>query len=71
MRITKIERLADIPEAQRPDVKVFRTDTPQWAALVALRRNRKEGWFVHGAGAIDLCNLTVPVRIEAKAAATP
>jgi peptidylprolyl isomerase len=69
VRITKIERLADMPEATRPDVQVFRTDTPQWNDLVESRRNRKDAWYVHRAGAIDLCNLSVPVRIEAKAAA--
>ena len=69
VRITKIERLADMPEATRPDVRVFRTDTPQWAAMVESRRNRQDAWYVHKAGAIDLCNITVPVRIEAKAAA--
>ncbi|MFL6700040.1 MAG: peptidylprolyl isomerase [Vitreoscilla sp.] len=64
VRITKIERLADMPEATRPDVRVFRTDIPQWNEIVESRRNRKYAWYVHRAGAIDLCNITVPVRIE-------
>lgn len=68
-RIVKVERLADMPEATRPDVRVFRTDTPQWAEMIESRRNRQDAWYVHKAGAIDLCNITVPVRIEAKAAA--
>ena len=68
VRILKVERLADMPEATRPDVRVLRTDVPQWNEIVELRRNRQDGWYVHKAGAIDLCNLTVPVRIEAKAA---
>jgi peptidylprolyl isomerase len=63
-RITRVERLADMPEATRPDVRVFRTDTPDWNALVESRRNRRDAWYVHRAGAIDLCNITVPVRIE-------
>jgi cyclophilin family peptidyl-prolyl cis-trans isomerase len=67
VRIERIERLADMPEATRPDVKVFRTDSPQWRELVESRRNRKDSWYVHRAGAIDVCNLTVPVRIEARA----
>ena len=68
-RILKVERLADMPEATRPDVRVFRTDTPQWAEMLESRRNRRDAWYVHKAGAIDLCNIAVPVRIEAKAAA--
>ena len=66
VRIERIERLADVAPAERPDVKVFRTDTPQWAELVDARRNRRDSWYVHRAGAIDLCNVTVPVRIEAR-----
>ena len=69
VRITKIERLADMPEATRPDVQVFRTDTPQWNEMIESRRNRKDAWYVHRAGAIDLCNITVPVKIESRAAA--
>ena len=64
VRITKVERLADMPEATRPDIRVFRTDTPQWREIIESRRNRRDGWYVHKAGAIDLCNITVPVKIE-------
>jgi cyclophilin family peptidyl-prolyl cis-trans isomerase len=66
VRIDRVERLADIPEAQRPDVKVFRTESPQWSEIVESRRNRKDDWYVHRAGVIDLCNIAVPVKIEAK-----
>ena len=68
VRIAKIERLADMPEATRPEIRVFRTDVPQWGEIVESRRNRKDSWYVHKAGAIDVCNLTVPVKIEAKTA---
>ena len=66
VRITKVERLADMPEATRPDVRVFRTDVPQWREIVESRRNRRDGWYVHRAGAIDLCNITVPVKVQAR-----
>ena len=68
VRIAKIERLADMPEATRPDVRVFRTDTPEWNAMIESRRNRQDAWYVHKAGVIDLCNITVPAKIEAKTA---
>ena len=67
VRIAKVERLADMPEATRPDVQVFRTDTPQWNAMIESRRNRQDAWYVHKAGAIDLCNITVPVKIAERA----
>ena len=69
VRIARVERLADMPEATRPDVRVFRTDTPEWNAMIESRRNRQDAWYVHKAGAIDVCNIPVPVKIEAKAAA--
>jgi peptidylprolyl isomerase len=67
VRIERVRRLADLPADQRPSVRVFRTDTPAWAELVESRRNRRDAWFVHRAGAIDVCSLTVPVRIGAPA----
>ncbi len=56
-------RLAsDMPEAERPQVRVLRTDTPTWAELLQGRRHRS-GWFVHSAGRVDLCSTAVPVRV--------
>ena len=68
VHIARVERLADMPEATRPDIRVLRTDVPQWNEIIELRRNRKDDWYVHKAGAIDLCNITVPVKIEPHAA---
>jgi hypothetical protein len=36
--------------------------------LVESRPTRRDAWYVHPAGAIDVCSLTVPVRIERQAA---
>jgi peptidylprolyl isomerase len=63
VRIERVQRLADLPPDERPSVQVFRTESPSWAELVESRRNRKDAWYVHRAGAIDVCNLSVPVRI--------
>jgi peptidylprolyl isomerase len=53
---------ADLPAAQRPRLQVLRTDTPTWAAFVEARRHRREEWFAHPAGRIELCNVPIPVR---------
>jgi cyclophilin family peptidyl-prolyl cis-trans isomerase len=53
---------ADLPEAERPSVKVLRTDSAAWFELLHSRRHRS-GWFVHSSGRVDLCSTTVPVRI--------
>jgi peptidylprolyl isomerase len=53
---------ADMPEAQRSRLQVLRTDTPTWRAFVDARRHRREDWFAHPAGRIELCNVPIPVR---------
>lgn len=67
--ILRVELVAAMPPEARPDVRVLRTDTPLWAELVDARRHRRDAWYVHSPGAIDLCNVTVPVRIAVPPAA--
>ena len=56
-------RLAsEMPEDQRAKIEVMRTDTATWDAYVESRRNRRDEWYVHPAGHVDVCNLAVPVR---------
>lgn len=60
----KAVRLASaVPEAERTDIRVLRTDTPLFDAVVESRRNRRDDWYLHPAGHIDLCNISVPVRV--------
>jgi cyclophilin family peptidyl-prolyl cis-trans isomerase len=61
---------ADLPEAERPSVKVLRTDTTTWNELLHSRRYRG-GWFVHSPGRVDLCSTQVPVRVTSPKPATP
>ena len=60
--ITSIRVAADVPEAERTNLELFRTDTATFAALVESRRNRREEWFKNQAGHIELCNVPLPVR---------
>ena len=53
---------ADLPPSERTELEVLRTDTPLFAELVESRRNRREEWFRHPAGGIELCNLPLPIR---------
>lgn len=53
---------ADLPEAERTNLEVLRTDTATFLALVDSRRNRREEWFLDPSGRIDLCNVPIPVR---------
>lgn len=60
--IRAIRVAADVPEPERADLEVIRTDTPTFRALIESRRNRRDEWYKVPAGAIDLCNVPIPVR---------
>jgi peptidylprolyl isomerase len=60
--IKSVQIAADVPEAQRTQLEVLRTDTPTFAALVEARRNRHEEWFKVPAGHADVCNVPTAVR---------
>jgi len=62
--ILSARMLDELPLAQRPAVEVLRTDSAAYAAWLEARRNRKDDWYLHGAGHIDLCNALPPVRIR-------
>lgn len=53
---------SDVPQPERVNLEVMRTDTPAFAALVESRRNRRESWFKSPAGYVELCNVPIPVR---------
>jgi peptidylprolyl isomerase len=53
---------ADLPEAERTPLEIFRTDTPAFAAFVEARRTRTDEWFKYKVGRVELCNVPIPVR---------
>lgn len=53
---------ADLPASERVMLEVLRTDSEAFRSLVEARRNRREEWFKHAAGRIELCNVPLPVR---------
>jgi peptidylprolyl isomerase len=57
---------ADVPEAERTPLEIFRTDTPAFAALIESRRTRADEWFKYKVGRVEVCNVPVPVRERAK-----
>lgn len=54
----------EIPEAERTALQVLRTDTQTFRDAVEARRNRIDSFYKRPAGHIDLCNVTVPVRLS-------
>lgn len=60
--IRRFALAADLPEAERPNLQVLRTDAPRFSELVESRRNRPDAWYLRKAGHIDLCNVPLPAR---------
>jgi cyclophilin family peptidyl-prolyl cis-trans isomerase len=60
--IRSLRVAADVPEAERTPIEVLRTDSATFRSVLDQRRERHDPWFKHNPGAIDLCNVPLPVR---------
>ncbi|MGZ5199394.1 MAG: peptidylprolyl isomerase [Telluria sp.] len=60
--IKSIRVAADVPEAERSQIEVMRTEAPIYEAVVEAQRNRGGPWTKVAAGYVDLCNAPIPVR---------
>lgn len=65
--IRSLRVAADVPESERTRLEVLRTDTAAFRDLIEARRNRREEWFHHRAGKIELSNVLLPVRVKGSA----
>jgi peptidylprolyl isomerase len=63
--IKSIRVAADVPEAERSDLEIMRTDTATFRELIESRRNRRESWFQVPAGHVEIGNVPVPARFGA------
>ena len=61
-KIGSIRLASEAPSKDRLKLEALRTDSASFKAYVEARRNRHNGWFVRAAGAIDACNIPLPVR---------
>jgi len=69
--LRKVRVAADVPAAERVALEILRTDTPTFATLIDIRRNRREEWFKQPVGRLELCNVPIPVRPVTAAPTTP
>ena len=67
--VLRVRIAADVPEAERSNLEMLRTDTATFNALIESRRNRLDDWYKVPAGHIDVCNVPVPVRAMVPATA--
>ena len=59
--IASVRLVSELPEGERPQFEVMRTDTDTFRSYVHARANRT-GWFIRPAGAVDVCNVNLPIR---------
>lgn len=60
--ITSVRLAADVPLPERSKLEVMRTESAAFQAVIEAQRNRGGPWTKVAAGAIDLCNVPIPVR---------
>ena len=60
--IARVTLASDIPAAERPSFQYMDTASPNFAAYVKGRANRRDDFFIRPAGGVDLCNAPVPIR---------
>ncbi|RDZ27776.1 peptidylprolyl isomerase [Lysobacter silvisoli] len=69
--ITSIRLAADVAKKDRVAIEVLRTDSAAFDEIIESRRNRRDEWYKHPAGHIDLCNVPLPTRETPAAAPAP
>ncbi len=60
--IRSIRLASEVPAQDRLALQFLKTGSKSFTAYVEARRNRHNDWFVRAAGAIDACNIPLPVR---------
>ena len=60
--ILRVRLAADVPARERVPIEALRTDSASFAALLQNRRFRQDDFYKRPAGAIDVCNVPLPVR---------
>lgn len=64
--IQSVRVAADVPESDRTELEILRTDTPTFQQVIEARRNRREEWFHRPAGKVEVFNVPLPVRLKNK-----
>jgi len=62
--IKSVRVAADVPESERVQLELLRTDTPLFEQLIEARRNRREEWFQFSPGKIEIGNVPLPIRLK-------
>ena len=60
--ILTVRVASDLPDNERPVFKQMKTGTAAFEHYVAARAARRDPFFIHPAGGIDICNIPIPIK---------
>ncbi len=60
--IIDVRVASDLPEGERPQFEELKTANTTFERYVAARAARRDPFFIHPAGGIDICNIPIPIR---------
>jgi len=66
LRIKGARMVSDMPAGEQLRFEMMKTTSPTFAAYANARANRSDAFFVRPAGAVDACNVRVPIRAAAQ-----
>jgi peptidylprolyl isomerase len=64
--IKSVRLAAEVPEAERSNLEVMRSEAPIYQQVIEAQRNRGGPWNKYSANYVELCNATIPVRERPK-----
>ena len=60
--IRAIHLASELPSAEQPHFQYLDTESATFARYADARANRRDPFYIHPAGGVDICNVPVPVR---------
>ena len=63
VQIRAVQLAAELPEAERTQIELLRTDTRSFERLITARRHNRHEWYLEPVGRVSLCNVPLPARL--------
>ena len=60
--IANVRMASQFPDSERPKFEYLRETSASFTRWLQVKKNRRDEFYIHPAGGVDLCNAPVPVR---------
>jgi peptidylprolyl isomerase len=60
--IANVRLASMLPDGERPRFEYLKETSASFARWLRVKKNRRDEFYIHPAGGVDLCNASVPVR---------